>query len=145
GYDASLLRKAAAASSLVSAIQHYGHLAVPLDPLGTPAPGAAELQPELHGITNADLQQLPASALGDDTLKTAADVVEKMRRFYCGAIGYEFEHISDETERQWLRHAIESGEAAAPLTDDEKRTLLERLTEVDGLERFLGLAYVGVK
>src|SRR6185312_13808749 len=28
---------------------------------------------------------------------------------------------------------------------DEKKTLFQRLTEVDGLERFLGLAYVSVK
>src|SRR5438105_15822922 len=33
----------------------------------------------------------------------------------------------------------------APLTPDEKRTVLQRLTEVDGFERFLGLAFVNVK
>src|SRR3954463_6648187 len=46
GYDASLLRKAAGAAELLGAIQRYGHLAVQLDPLGGPPPGAAELKPE---------------------------------------------------------------------------------------------------
>jgi 2-oxoglutarate dehydrogenase E1 component len=145
GYDASLLRKAAGAGALVGAIQRHGHLAVQIDPLGTPPPGAAELKPEFHGITEADLAQIPASALDDKETGTAADVVHRMREHYCGAIGYEFEHIGDETEREWFRTMIESGQATAPLSPDEKKLLLQRLTEVDGLERFLGLAYVSVK
>ncbi|HEY9228472.1 MAG TPA: 2-oxoglutarate dehydrogenase E1 component [Gemmatimonadaceae bacterium] len=145
GVDASLLRKAAAAASLAGAIQRYGHLAVQLDPLGTPPPGAAELKPEFHGISETDLEALPASALGDDNGGTAADAIRRMREAYCGALAYEFEHLNADVEREWFRRIIESGEATTPLTDDEKRRLLERLTEVDGLERFLGKAYVGVK
>lgn len=142
--DPTLLRKAAAAASFVGAIQRYGHLAVQIDPLGTPPGGAAELKPEFHGITEADLKQVPASALGVES-GTAADVAQHMRDLYCGALGYEFEHLNEEAERLWFHETIESGAATAPLSDDEKKALLQRLTEVDGLERFLGLAYVSVK
>ena len=79
GIDASFLRKAAGAGALVGAIQRYGHLAVQLDPLGSPPPGAAELKPEFHGITDDDLRQLPASALGHESAGTAADVVARLR------------------------------------------------------------------
>src|SRR5262249_39095969 len=120
------------------------HLAVQIDPLGTAPSGAAELRPEFHGISDADLGQVPASALGYEK-GTAADVVQRMRDLYCGSLGYEFEHLNEEAEREWFRETIESGSATAPLTDDEKKALLQRLTEVDGLERFLGLAYVSVK
>src|SRR4051794_5454482 len=144
GVDASLLKKAAAAANLVGAIQRHGHLAVQIDPLGTAPAGAAELRPEFHGITEADLAQIPASALGYED-GTAADVVQRMRELYCGAIAYEFEHLGEDGERQWFRATIESGEATKPLTDDEKKALFQRLTEVDGLERFLGRAYVSVK
>jgi 2-oxoglutarate dehydrogenase E1 component len=144
GVDASLLKKAAAAANLVGAIQRHGHLAVQIDPLGTAPAGAAELKPEFHGVTEADLAQIPASALGYED-GTAADVVQRMRELYCGAIAYEFEHLGEDTERQWFRATIESGDATKPLTDDEKKTLFQRLTEVDGLERFLGRAYVSVK
>jgi 2-oxoglutarate dehydrogenase E1 component len=143
-YDPSLLRKAAAASSLAFAIQRYGHLAVQVDPLGTQPPGAAELKPEFHGITEAELPEVPAQALGYDE-GTAADVVRHLRDLYCGPLGYEFEHLEEEVERQWFRTTIESGVATTPLTGDEKRALLTRLSEVDGLERFLGRAYVSVK
>ena len=115
GYDASLLRKAASAAELLSAIQRYGHLAVQLDPLGSPPPGAAELKPEFHGITEEDLRQLPASALGSNAEGTASDVIQHMRDVYTGALAYEFEHLSEETERQWLHTTIESGAATAPL------------------------------
>jgi 2-oxoglutarate dehydrogenase E1 component len=145
GIDASLLRKAAAAAELLGAIQRYGHLAVQLDPLGTAPAGAAELKVEFHGITEADLRQLPASALGDDNAGTAADVVQHMRDLYCGALAYEFEHLGEEAEREWIRATIASGAATVALTADEKKALLQRLTEVDGLERFLGRAYVSVK
>ncbi|HEY4131537.1 MAG TPA: 2-oxoglutarate dehydrogenase E1 component, partial [Gemmatimonadaceae bacterium] len=104
----------------------------------------AELRPEFHGITEADLKRIPASALGYEK-GTAADVVQRMRDLYCGGIGYEFEHLEEETERQWFRQTIESGAATPTLSADEKKSLLERLTAVDGLERFLGMAYVSVK
>jgi 2-oxoglutarate dehydrogenase E1 component len=145
GTDASLLRKAAGAAALVDAIHLYGHLAVQLDPLGSPPPGAAELKAEFHGIAEADLGEIPASALGYEGDGTAADVVRGERAKYCGAIGYEFEHIGEEKEREWFRRAIEDAELTAPLSPDEMKRLLRRLTEVDGLERFLGLAYVNVK
>ena len=96
GYDPAMLRKAAAAAALVSAIQHFGHLAVQLDPLGTPPPGAAELKPEYHGITQADLERLPASAISAWTSGTAADVIQHLRERYCGTLAFDIEHVSEE-------------------------------------------------
>ena len=144
-YDIAALRRAAAASSLVFAIQRYGHLAVQLDPLGSPPLGAAELKPEFHGITEQDLARVPAEALGDFGSGTAADVVHRMRELYCGAIGYEFEHLEEEAEREWFRQTIGEGEVTRALTPDEKKGLLRRLTEVDGLERFIDIQYKNVK
>jgi len=148
--DESLLRKVASASALVGAIQRYGHLAVQLDPLGAPPLGAAELKPEFHGITDADLAEIPASALADAHTSTqltgsAADVVHHLRELYCGTIGFEFDHLEEEAERDWFRRMIEERRVTAPLNADEKRRVLQRLTEVDGFERFLGLAFVNVK
>ncbi len=144
GTDAELLRKAAGAGALVAAIRRYGHYAVPIDPLGTPPHGAAELTPEYHGITEADLREVPATALGERE-GSAADVVAQRRAWYCGGLAYEFVHVSDEHERLWIRRQIEHGTFTAPLTAEEKTALLGRLTEVDGFERFLGLAFVNAK
>jgi 2-oxoglutarate dehydrogenase E1 component len=143
--DAAALRAAAGAASLINAIRQYGHLAVRIDPLGSEPPGAAELSPEFHGITAADLQKVPASALGVDGGGTAADVVESLRQLYSGSIGFEFEHLAEDAERAWFRRVIEGREFTAPLPAEARKRLLARLTEVDGLERFLGFAFQGKK
>lgn len=144
GADAGLLRKTAGAAALVDAIRQYGHLAVALDPLGTPPPGGPELTPEFHGITEEDLLTVPASALGFET-GTAADVVRTLREVYCGAIGFELAHLGSQAERTWLSEVVERGTYAQPLTPEQKVAILRRLTEVDGLERFLGRQYQGYK
>src|SRR6476659_9117619 len=143
--DPAYLRKIAGAAALVQAIRQYGHLGVQLDPLGSPPDGAAELKAEFHGITEADLAAFPGSALGFEADPTAAAAVARLRGVYSATIGFEFEHIERDAERAWFRRVIEDGEMRRTLTDEEKRTVLRRLTEVDGLERFIGRAYQGYK
>ena len=62
--DPAFLRDVAAAAELVDAIRSYGHLAVPLDPLGTPPEGTPELNPEFHGLSEEHLASIPGKALG---------------------------------------------------------------------------------
>jgi 2-oxoglutarate dehydrogenase E1 component len=143
--DAALLQKVAGAASLIQAIRDYGHLAVPLDPLGAPPIGAVELTPEFHGITEADLEAIPSSAFGDMRWPTAAGVVARKRTVYSSTIGFEVWHIGEEDEREWFRLQFRDGDLLRPLSADEKRAVLRRLTEVDALERFLGRQYVGAK
>lgn len=143
--DTAYLRKVAGAAGLVQAVRQYGHLAVQLDPLGSPPLGAAELKPEFHGISEADLATIPGAALGFDDVATAADAVARLRELYSSRLGFEFEHIEEEDERKWFRDQIERGGLRRDITADEKKAVLRRLTQVDGLERFLGRAYQGYK
>jgi 2-oxoglutarate dehydrogenase E1 component len=142
--DGDLLRKVAGAASLVDSIRAYGHLEADTDPLGNRPPGTPELSPDFHGLSEADLQSIPGSALRAQE-PTAADVVNRLRSLYAGNVGFEFDHLGAASEREWLRDQIESGRVHQPLTVDEKKAILQRLTEVDGLERFLGRVYQGYK
>src|SRR5262249_17927315 len=130
---------------LMYAIRTYGHLAVQLDPLGDPPPNAVELTPEFHRITEADLADVPGSALGFPHMATASDVVARLRFRYTRNLGIEYTHLSDESERQWFRELLTAEQLTRALTSDEKLTLLRRLTDVDGLERFVARSYVGLK
>jgi 2-oxoglutarate dehydrogenase E1 component len=143
-FDNAYLRKIAGAAGLVQAIREFGHLAVRLDPLGTAPLGAAELKAEFHGISEQDLETIPGEALGFDE-PTAADAIARLRQLYSSSIGFEFEYIEEEAEREWFRNIIERGDMRRTLAPEEKREFLRRLTEVDGLERFLGRAYQGHK
>lgn len=143
--DVEYLKKVAAAANLQQAIRSFGHYAVQLDPLGNPPTGAVELLNEYHGITDAELATIPGTVIADARFETALDVITRRRAVYCGTIGYEVWHIEDDGERDWFRFEFRDGALTRDLTRDEKIAVLERLNEVDGLERFLGRAYVGYK
>jgi len=143
--DVAYLRKVAGAAALVQAIRQYGHLDVQLDPLGSPPLGAPELKPEFHGISAEDLPSIPGAALGFQDGTTAADIVKRLRALYSSTIGFEFEHIQDENQREWFRKVIEGEEMRRHFTPNLKKQMLRRLSEVEGLERFIGRAYQGYK
>ncbi len=146
--DELLLGGVAAAMALVKAHRMHGHLAAHLDPLGSEPVGDPALDPErLVPKLTPELQaQIPASLLRLYVpAETLADALPRLRETYCGTIAYEIEHISDHELRVWLRKAIESWKYRQPLTPDEKKALLERLSEVEGMESYLRRAFLGQK
>jgi 2-oxoglutarate dehydrogenase E1 component len=77
------VQKIVGAANLAECIRRYGHLAAQLDPLGSPPIGDPSLSPGAHGITDADLRQLPASLVGGpvaDTSANAYEAIERLRR-----------------------------------------------------------------
>ena len=145
GPDEDYARKVAGAARYTSAIRRYGHLAVQIDPLGTPPPGAAELTLDFYGIVEPDLDTVTGASLGFPHLATARDVANRLRKRYCTNLAVEVGHLGSEEERAWFRQLFTEAKLTRPLTDDEKTAMLGRLTEVDGFERFLGRAFVGYK
>src|SRR5215470_11412895 len=146
--DDELLAGVAAAMSLVKALRMHGHLAAHLDPLGTEPVGDPALEPErmTPKLTPELQRRIPAGILRVHAPgETLADVLPKLQETYSGTSGYEIEHISDHEQRVWLREAIESGRYHRPLSDEEKKRLLVRLSEVEGMERYLRRAFLGQK
>ena len=140
------LRAVAAGMALVRAYRSFGHLAAGLDPLGSEPVGDPALDPGPLGLTDEAMARVPAELLRIDVPgATLAEALPALRATYCGSIAYEVEHIASHDERVWLRQAIESGAHRVPLGDEARRALLERLTVVEGLERFLHKAYLGQK
>jgi 2-oxoglutarate dehydrogenase E1 component len=146
--DDLLLGGVAAAMALVKAHRTHGHLAARLDPLGSEPVGDPALEPErLDPPLTPELQaQIPAGYLRLHVPgETLAEALPALRETYAGTIAYEIEHISDHEERVWLRQSIESGRYRQPLAPEERRGLLERLTEVEVFERYLQRAFLGQK
>jgi len=140
------LAETAAGVALVRSYRQFGHRAADLDPLGSTPPGEPALDPEAWGLTSEGLARIPADLLRVDLPgATLADVLPELRRTYCGTIAYEVEHINSHDERTWLRKTIETGTHRVPLTADDKRQLLTRLTAVEAFEHFLQRAYLGQK
>jgi 2-oxoglutarate dehydrogenase E1 component len=144
--DEELLQAVQAATSLLKAYRTHGHLAAHLDPLGSEPKGDPAIQPENLNLTPELMARIPASILRIGVPgETLLEALPRMRAAYCGTIGYQFEHLSSHQQRIWLREMIETGAHRAPLTDAEKKRLLNRLLDVFGFERFLEKAYLGQK
>src|SRR3954452_23180866 len=144
--DLPLLQGVQAAMSLIKAHRTHGHLAARLDPLGSEPEGDPALDPEPLKLTPEIMAKIPASILRVGVSgNTLADVLPNLRETYCGTIAYEIEHIASHRQRVWLREKIEPGPSRLPLSADEKKALLRRLTQVDSLERFMHKAYLGQK
>jgi 2-oxoglutarate dehydrogenase E1 component len=146
--DETLLGGVAAAMALVKAHRMHGHLAADLDPLGSEPPGDPALDPDrlIPRLTPELQAQIPARLLRlyceGDTLREA---LPKLRATYCGTMAYEIEHISNHQQRVWLRNAIESSRYRRSFDAEQKKALLARLSETEGLERYLRRAFLGQK
>jgi 2-oxoglutarate dehydrogenase E1 component len=146
--DEELLGGVAAATALIKAHRTHGHLAARLDPLGSEPVGDPALEPDrLVPPLTPELQvRIPARLLRLSVPgETLADALPNLRETYCGTMAYEIEHISEHEDRVWLRQAIESGRYRRPLAPEERRRLLQRLTEVEVFERYLQRAFLGQK
>ena len=142
-----LLPVVSRAAALVQAFRDHGHRLAKLDPLGSEPPGHPQLTPAFFGTSPEELAHLPATLVMDDSTneESVADALNRLREVYAGSLGYEFEHLDDHEKVDWLWDQVEAGTHCPEMPSEERRALLERLTEVEGLEQFLHRAYLGQK
>src|SRR5579864_7833005 len=138
---------AAAAASLAQSIRLFGHRGAHLDPLGSEPPGDPHLDYGAHGLSEADLERLPAQVIGGviarRNLPNALEAIHTLEAIYCDSTGYEVAHVEDPDQREWLLEAIEDERFRPPNDPVDERELLDQLTEVSAFERFLHRAYPG--
>jgi 2-oxoglutarate dehydrogenase E1 component len=128
------------------AIRSYGHLDAKVDPLGGRNIGDPSLAPAFHGIALEDLRGLPPSLVGGPVAQRSRDAYEALtalKQVYTGGIGFDFEHVREPAEREWLRAAAESGRYRPPQDPINPVALLRRLTEVEAFERFIHRIFPG--
>jgi 2-oxoglutarate dehydrogenase E1 component len=119
-----------------------------LDPLKrlerTPVP---ELELSFYGFTEADMDRefSPGSWQGAKGPMKLRDIVEAVKRTYCGTIGIEYMYISSTEQKRWIQQRFEGTLSTPRLSAGEKRYILERLTAAETLERYLHTRYVGQK
>jgi len=138
----------ARALMLIRAYRIRGHLEADLDPLGLvrQAPHR-ELDPATYGFAEADWDR-PILIFGSLALGEAAtlrQIMERLRKTYCGKIGVEFMHISDPDQKAWIQERIEHIENHTEFTVIGRKMILERVGEAEGLERYLHVKFVGTK
>ena len=105
-----------------------------------------ELDPRSYGFTDADFDRpiFINNVLGMETA-TLRQILEVLRKTYCGTIGVEFMHIQDPDQKAWIQERIEGGRNHTDFTVNGKKAILERLTAAENFERFLDKKYTGTK
>ena len=149
--DAKAIEEAARdsirAMMLVRTYRVRGHLAADLDPLGLAKQELpVDLSPEYHGFSGAALDRKVylGGTLG---LQWASvrELVDILKRNYCGKVGLEYMHISDVEERRFLQDRIEGGDKSIDFTPEGKKAILGAVIRGEQYEKFLGKKYVGTK
>jgi 2-oxoglutarate dehydrogenase E1 component len=136
-----------AALLLVTAYRISGSRWATVDPLKRmPRPSQPELEPAFYDLTEADLDHTvnAGSFVGIDRT-SLRNLIQALRDTYCRNIGFEYMFIGDRTQRQWIQERIEPVRATAGLSVEQRKRLLQKLTEAEQLERYLHTRYVGQK
>ncbi len=140
------VEKIVAAVNLAESIRKFGNLAAHIDPLGSELPGDPSLLPETYGLTEEDLKRLPANIISGSIAETASnafEVIQALRQVYCSHSGFDYAHLRDPEEREWLRNATESGMFHPPRNPISEIGILERLTQEGVFESFLHRTFPG--
>lgn len=138
--------KVVGAVNLAHSVRAYGHLAATLVPLRDIPRGDPSLEPGAHGLTQEDLQALPASLIGGPVSERAAnawDAIQALRKIYSTTTGYSYEHIHEPEEREWLRDAAEARRFKPTAENFDAVELLKRLTRIEVFEQFLHRTFPG--
>ncbi|WP_119328689.1 2-oxoglutarate dehydrogenase E1 component [Cysteiniphilum halobium] len=137
--------KLSAVMDLVYMYRSIGHKVSHLDPLGIKEPeGTPELELDFHGLNADNLnEKFNVGVFSDYQALPLKDIIAKLQHVYTGSIGYEFMHLNNMAEKMWLRQRIEK--QIPNLSAERKTWLLDRLTAAEGLEKYLGMKYVGQK
>ncbi|MEZ5650571.1 MAG: 2-oxoglutarate dehydrogenase E1 component [Burkholderiaceae bacterium] len=148
GGDAATARKQVFVQSLIAAYRSLGNRWADLDPLKrNERPSIPELEPAFYDFTEGDHANIYSTANAFFGFESASlrDLLQALRETYCGTIGAEFMHITDQAQKRWMQQRFESTRARPQLSTERRLKLLQELTAAEGLEKYLHTKYVGQK
>ncbi|MBP6951114.1 MAG: 2-oxoglutarate dehydrogenase E1 component [Alphaproteobacteria bacterium] len=136
---------------LIRAYRARGHMIANLDPLNLiKKEYYAELDPQTYGFKEEDYDRpiFIYDVLGLP-YATLHEIIDRLRKTYCGTVGIEFLHVQDPEKKLWLQKRIEGeGELglAEPIHDIQwKKRILKGLTNAEAFEKFLHVKYPAAK
>ena len=135
------------AVSLIRSYRQRGHLISKVDPLELrEIEYLDELHPESYGFNKEDYKnKIYLDGITNKDYSNIKEILYFLKKTYCGSIGYEYMHISNPSERKWIRDRVEKDENALQFTKNGKNAILNKLIQAEGFEKFLNTKFVGTK
>ena len=146
--DAEMGRKRTAAQQLIAAYRNVGVSWADLDPLKRAERVAIpELEPSFYGFSDADQEAVfdTSNTFFGKNSMSLRELMNALRQTYCGTIGAQFMHTTDQNHKRWWQQKLESIRSKPSFSVEQQKHILDRLTAAEGLERFLHTKYVGQK
>eukprot|EP00735_Rhodelphis_limneticus_P009011 TRINITY_DN2468_c0_g1::TRINITY_DN2468_c0_g1_i1::g.8967::m.8967 TRINITY_DN2468_c0_g1::TRINITY_DN2468_c0_g1_i1::g.8967 ORF type:complete len:1010 (-),score=333.22,sp/Q54JE4/ODO1_DICDI/49.38/0.0,Transket_pyr/PF02779.19/1.4e-64,E1_dh/PF00676.15/1.9e-62,HrpB4/PF09502.5/0.3 TRINITY_DN2468_c0_g1_i1:885-3851(-) len=142
-------------SLLIRAYRTRGHLVADLDPLKlrshsdslVPVKTLNELDPSYYGFTESDLDRkfYIGTEMPGPNIRTLRDIIDVLKRTYCGQIGVEYRHMLSRYEKNWLEDKIERLESHYPLDNEVKKQIYHDLAEAELFEKFCANKFSNAK
>ena len=132
---------------IIRAHRIRGHLVADLDPLGLRNEKIhPELDPKSYGFKDEDLDRpiFIDNVLGLQ-IASMREIIDLVRRTYCGTFALQYMHISDPEQSAWLKERIEGYGKEIKFTREGRKAILNKLVEAEGFEKFLHVKYMGTK
>lgn len=129
-------------------IRQYGHLKADVYPVYSPEiDNAPDFDFNAYGFSDEDLENLPAGIVSEaiaDKFDNALEAARYLEQIYTSPLSYEYTHINNSEEREWLQNTIE-GLGEVELSNDQKIYLFKELVKTEGFEKYLHKNFVGAK
>src|SRR5699024_2554818 len=100
-----------------------------------------------YGFSDADLENLPAGIVSEaiaDKFDNALEAARYLETIYTSPLSYEYTHINNTEERNWLQNTSE-GLGEVELSTDKKVQLYNELVETEGFGVHLDEDYAGAQ
>jgi len=132
--------------ALVQAYRQHGHRIANLNPLGGNQTSHPLLELSEFELSDDDLEK--GVGFGGFRYKTdgsLVDLLEHLKKTFCGTLGMEYMAITERPERVWFGEHIEPTLNRPEFTDEQKRRILWEVIEAEEFEQFLHTRYLGQK
>ena len=132
--------------NLINGYRTRGHLFTKTNPVRERRHYLPTLDVENFGLNNSDLETVFHSGsligIGPATLNK---IIKHLQQTYCASIGAEYKYIRSPEIVTWLENKMESSLNMPVFSIEQKRRILEKLTEAVAFENFVHTKFVGQK
>jgi len=132
--------------NLINGYRKRGHLFTETNPVRTRRKYFPTLDLENYGLSDASLDTSyhAGREIGCGKAKLT-DIIDHLKKTYCGHIGSEYMFIRNPEKINWLKDRIEKDQNRTIFTQEEQKKIYHHLKEAVGFEKFIHNKFVGQK
>jgi 2-oxoglutarate dehydrogenase E1 component len=132
--------------NLIEEYRKRGHLFTKTNPVRTRRHYEPSLDYKNFGLEDSDLDKvfLAGKKVGLENAKLK-DIIQMLDQTYCGSVAVEYVYIRNLDEIAWLKEKMEKSRNTPAFSIQEKRSILHKLTQAVGFEKFIHKKFPGQK